>query len=414
MVICMKIVQINTVNKILSTGRISYELTEELKQAGHEAYIAYSYGEKGGSGSYRIGNTAGKKLHALCSRITGLQAYFSTLSTIRFIVWLKKIKPDVVHLHNLHSNFIHLNLLLTYLSKNKIATVITLHDCWFFTGGCTHYSNNQCFQWQTGCKRCPNYENGMPSWFFDRSKKIWIDRKRQFERMPALAVVGVSDWITGEAKKSYLSHAKKITRIYNWVNLEVFHPTKEENLKAKLGLGDKFIILGVAAQWMKSKGIYDFIELSKILPKDCIIVLVGKWDGKIPLPPGIRNFQHIHKSADLARIYSMSDVLVSLSTEESFGMIVAEALACATPAIVRSATASPELIGDHCGYVSKNNSINNIFEDIMRVKENTKSNYSPYCRRFAEKNFDMHCNIHQYCNLYEELLQQDKKDNTRN
>ena len=31
---------------------------------------------------------------------------------------LKQIKPDIIHLHNLHSNFINISLLFNYISKN--------------------------------------------------------------------------------------------------------------------------------------------------------------------------------------------------------------------------------------------------------------------------------------------------------
>jgi glycosyltransferase involved in cell wall biosynthesis len=400
----MKILQINAVNGILSTGRTTLELAKELKLLGHESYIAYAMAEPYGDHSYRIGCYLDRKLHALCSRIFGLQAYFSVIATLRLIHYIKTISPDIVHLHNLHSNFINLKLLLKFLGKNKIATVVTLHDCWFYTGRCFHYSKNQCYQWQTKCVRCPNNDNTTPSWFFDRSEKMWRDKKHYFNKLDNLAVVGVSDWIIKEAERSFLSKAKHLSRIYNWINLEVFKPYEDQELRRSLGLEHEFIIIGVAAVWGDSKGILEFIKLSRMISKDSKIMLIGSMDQRYSLPPGIISLPLTHDCTELARYYSMSDVLVSLSREESFGKVVTEAIACGTPAVVYNSTALPELVGYECGYVTKKNTLQEIYHGIEQIKANTKLHYSANCRRFAEEHFDMHKCVKEYEKLFQSLI----------
>lgn len=400
----MKILQINAVNGILSTGRTTLEIAKELDLLGHESYIAYAMAEPYGDRSYRIGCVLDRKLHALFSRIFGLQGYFSIIATLRLIHYMKKIRPDIVHLHNLHSNFINLKLLLGYLAKYKIATVITLHDCWFFTGRCFYYTINQCNQWQTKCHRCPNNDNTTPNWFFDRSEKMWKDKKRYFGKLDKLAVVGVSDWITEEGKKSFLSGAYKIMRIYNWINLDIFKPKLETELRRSLGLEKDFVIIGVAATWCASKGVYEFIKLSKILPKNSRIILVGKMDQKYNLPSNIISIPRTNDSAELASYYSMSDVMVSLSREETFGKVVAEAICCGTPAVVYNATALPELIGEGCGYVTKENNLDEILRCIELIRANKKSSYTERCREFAQEHFDLHKNVKEYEALFKAML----------
>lgn len=49
---------------------------------------------------------------------------------------------------------------------------------------------------------------------------------------------------------------------------------------------------------------------------------------------------------EMARLYTASDVLLSCSMGEGFGLAVPEAMACGTPAIVTDFTAQPELVGD--------------------------------------------------------------------
>lgn len=404
MELIMKILQINAVNGILSTGRTTLELANELKRLGHEAYIAYAIADSCGDHSYCIGCYLDRKLHALCSRIFGLQAYFSVIATLRLIRYIKGICPDIVLLRNLHSNYINLKLLLNYLGRNKITTVITLHDCWFYTGRCSHYSVNNCYQWQKKCHHCPNNNNTTPSWFFDRSEKMWRDKKYYFSKLDRLTVVGVSDWIVEEAKKSFLSKAYRIVRIYNWIDLEIFKPTQDQELRKSLGLEHEFIILGVAATWGTPKGIREFIELSNMLSENCRIILVGAMDKEYILPPNILSLPLTHDCTELARYYSMSNVLVSLSREESFGKVVAEALACGTPAVVYNSTALPELIGSGCGYVTKKNTLQEIYQGIEEVKTNTKTYYSAKCRKFAEESFDMHQCVKEYEALFQALI----------
>jgi glycosyltransferase involved in cell wall biosynthesis len=400
----MKVLQINAVNGILSTGRTTMEMTQELKRLGHEAYTAYAMGIMMEDHSYRIGCYLDRKVHALCSRIFGLQSYFSVIATLRLIHYMKSICPDIVLLHNLHSNFINLNLLLRFLAKNKIATVITLHDCWFYTGRCFHYSINNCYQWQTKCYCCPNNINTTPTWFFDRSEKMWLDKKKYFSKLDQWAVVGVSDWITKEAEKSFLSKANRLIRIYNWINLEVFKPYDDQDLRKSLGLEHDFIIIGVASVWVASKGLEEFIKLSKMISKNCKILLVGTIDQNYALPSDIISLPLTHDSTELARYYSMSDVLVSLSLEESFGKVVAEAIACGTPAVVYHSTALPELVGEGCGYVTKENILEEILYGIEQVMANTKSNYTSNCLLFAEEHFDMHKCVKEYEALFQSLI----------
>ena len=394
----------NAVYGILSTGRSVKELANEMNELGHESFIAYSTGKANYLNSYKIGFWLEKKIHALCSRIFGLQAYFSIIATLNLIKYIKLIQPDIVNLHNLHGNYINLNILLNFLSKKNIATVITLHDCWFYTGRCMHYTLNKCFQWETCCFKCPNNNNNMPCWFFDQSKKMWIDKKKHFAKIDRLAVIGVSEWITNEAKRSILSNASIVERIYNWVDLNIFKPTDESELRKYFKLNDKFVIIGVASEWLESKGLSDFIKLSYLIGNDCNIILVGHVIKNIIFPKNIILIPQTSSSSELARLYSMSDVFVSLSMEESFGKVIAEAIASGTPAIVYNSTACPELVGNGCGYIAMHNTLEEILKGINQIKKNKKTNYSSNCRKFAVENFDMHKSIKEYVKVYQTIL----------
>lgn len=128
----MKVLQINAVYGQGSTGTIVHDIENLCEKSGIECYVASPDPKvQEAKRGYVIGNILDHKLHAFLSRIHGKQAYYSHIPTRNLLHWIDFINPDIVHLHNLHSNFIHLNMLLQYLSKRDIKTIITLHDCWF-------------------------------------------------------------------------------------------------------------------------------------------------------------------------------------------------------------------------------------------------------------------------------------------
>ena len=78
----MKILQINAVNRVASTGRTVWEMNEYLNENGHNCVSAYSKGPSVNNKEYFIGNLFDAKIHALLSRINGKQASFSIFSTV--------------------------------------------------------------------------------------------------------------------------------------------------------------------------------------------------------------------------------------------------------------------------------------------------------------------------------------------
>ena len=398
----MKVIMINAVYGRLSTGSMVEQLNEGLKKCSIDSSAVCSSGPEMPN-VYRMGSSADVKLHSLMARAFGDPGYHSRGATLRLIRYLDSEKPDLIHLHNLHSNFIDLPVLFDYLIKKRIPVAVTLHDCWWYTGKCTHYTESGCRKWEQSCGACPRLHRDIPSWFFDRTSKLLEDKRKWFAGLPAFAVIGVSDWITSEAKKSFLGSAKVIRRIYNWIDTGLFSPT-ESDIRTKYGLEGKFVILGVAGTWHDSKGLPEFIELSKRLPPEMRVVLIGN----IPKDRDIGGIVNIPLTADrseLAKWYSASDVFVTLSREESFGMVSAEALSCGTPVIAVRSTANPELVGEGCGFVIDSAKPEDALEAIIKVRSIGKAAMSGECRGFALKNFCMEDRIRDTAAVYRELLE---------
>lgn len=397
----MKVLHINAVSGIRSTGRICSEINECLKENGHKGYIAYSDGIE--ARGYKIGWILDRKIHALLSRISGKQGYFSRIETYRLLKYIKFLGPDIIHLHNLHGNYINIKMLLKYIVNNNISTVITLHDCWFFTGKCFHYTVEGCYKWKDECKHCPRIHKDNPSWFFDRSKQMYRDKRELLGKIKNLAIVGVSDWITAEARQSFLRDAKIITRIYNWADFDIFKPVYSGDLLRDMNLEYKFIILGVASIWTADKGLAKFIRLSKILPKNMVIILIGKIKEKMEDYKNIIHIRETHDINSLVKFYSLADVLLNLSMEESCGRVPIEALACGTPVIAMNSTSNPEQIGEGCGYVIEKDDIKDLYSKIKEVYKNTRSFYSGHCISYAYKTFNKADCLNDYIRLYHEL-----------
>lgn len=401
----MKIVQINAVYKFLSTGRTTMEMHEYCLQHEVKSYVFCPNMSDEAHNIYQIGSKLDRKLHGLLSRIFGKQAFFSHSSTKKMLKKMDEIQPDVVILRNLHSNYINLPMLLKYLAKKDIATIAVMHDCWFFTGHCTHYFSDECYKWQSECKKCKLMKRDNISFFFDTSNFMFRKKKELFDAIPRLGVIGVSDWITNEAKKSViLSNAKIFQRVYNWIDLQKFYPRDTTRLKEKLGIKDEFVVLGVAASWDNHKGLKHFITLTKGLP-DIKVVLVGNINEQIPT---LDNLICVGKTAnvdELAEYYSLADVLLVCSPQETFGKVSAEALACGTPVISNDRTANPEISGLECGFVNHNNNNAQIILAINKIREYGKVHYSEKCIKRAKSNFLSTNQIEAYLSVARRLIE---------
>ena len=380
-------------------------MNDFLERNGHNCVIAYSKGPSFNTEhEYKIGSRLDTKIHGLLSRLSGMQGYFSCGATKKLLRFMDNYKPDVVVLRNLHGNFINLPLLLKYLANKDIATVVVLHDCWFYTGKCCHYTVQGCFKWQASCGNCPQLKKHNKSWFFDRTKKMLADKKKLFDAIPRLAVVGVSDWLTNEAKKApVFENAKIITRIYNWIDTEKFSSRNADELREKLGLSDKKIILSVASDWSLEKGLDTIIELANNLKDDERIILVGNLPSNVNLCEKILHIPSTHSMDELAQLYSLADVFLQPSLEETFGKVTAEALSCGTPIVCFNYTTTPELVEHNCGTIVDSLSPNALLEATRSVLQQEKQHFTFNCRKNAVERFSKEGRLNDYILLFDKL-----------
>lgn len=407
----MRIVQINyTYGNGDSTGRSTKEMHQWLRKKGYDSYvfvaeISENIINLSKQKVYIFSSKIDRKIHAAFSRVTGLQGYFSIISTVQLISKLKSINPQIVVLRVLHSNCVNFPILFHYLSKQNITTVLVLHDCWYFTGHCCHYTDAKCENWKKDCDKCFQEKNWNPSWFFDTAKKCLSDKRKWYTKIGELGVVGVSDWITHEAEKSILRHANIIKRIYNWIDMSVFYPQNMEELRKKYQIKtNATVLIAVASRWDIAKGFREIVAIAHSHP-DWEIFLVGYVQNEIKkdLTYNITQVGMVENIYTLAEYYAIADVFVNPSVQETFGKTTAEALCCGTPVVVYNTTACAELVSDRCGKVVNYGNEMEYINAVDYVVEKGKNYYMQACLNFAKNNFDMECNISQYVKLFKNL-----------
>ena len=238
----------------------------------------------------------------------------------------------------------------------------------------------------------------------DSTRRQFEKRKELFCANSKLTLVAVSSWLEHEIQNSFLEHAN-ITTIYNGVDLDVFRKPCEVEVLKKLGIKDKKVLLALATSWSKRKGFDDYIALSKMLPEEYIILLVGLSKTQIDsLPANIIGISRTSNCDELVALYSSADVLLNLSYEETFGLTTVEAFACETPAIVYNATACPEIVSPETGIIVEPGDIHGVMRAIERIGHSGKEYYSKSCRARAETLFDKNKSYERYINLYNTLI----------
>lgn len=409
----MKILQINSVVNSGSTGKIAEDIGQLAIAKGWKSYIAFGRNERPSkSKKIKIGSDWDIKMHGVQTRLFDNHGFASKKATREFIQEIERIKPSIIHLHNIHGYYINIEILFNYLAKADIPVVWTLHDCWSFTGHCAYFDFVGCDKWKTQCCACPQKKSYPASLFIDNSKNNYIKKNILFNSVKDITFVPVSYWLGDLVKKSFLKKYS-VNVIHNGIDIEAFSIKEYDNILFKYNLEDKFIVLGVAGEWSKRKGLSDFVKLSSKLQENEIIILVGLSEEQIKtLPKNIIGIEKTESVEELAQFYSMADIYFNASVEETFGLTTVEAFACGTPAIVYNKTAIPEVVDDKVGWVVEQGDIEALLDIILNLKTEPKSVKEQRkldCREKAEKLYNKDDRFEEYLDLYNSLLLSNNK-----
>ena len=404
-----KILQIGIEVNSGSTGKITEQIGAVARKNGFESYITYARGfNPSDSNVIKIGNKLSIFMHLLRTRFCGDHLNGSKFATIKLIKKVKSIRPDIIHLHQMHGYFLNIPLLFNFLKEYNKPVVWTLHDCWAFTGHCTHFSIEKCNKWTSECNNCPKINNYPKSLHIDNSKSEFYAKKKLFNGIQDLTIVGVSNWMANQAKMSFLNNnTTQITTVLNGVDTSLFYPRKNRKEileKYNLDHQNKYVITA-GTTWEKAKGLDDYQKLSKILPDNVQLIMVGV-DSNLSskLPSNIKCFKRTESQVELAEFFSISELLLCLSYQESFGLTPIEAMACGTPAIVYDNTALGELVTKNTGELVETGNVELVLSKINKILNKGKMFYHDACIDSVKSTYDKEITYKNYINIYNKLL----------
>lgn len=365
----MKVLLINSVCGIRSTGRIVVDVAKAYIAKGHICQIAYgreTVPEEYKEIAYRIGSEYDVKRNALKARVLDNEGFNAKKETQKFIEWANYYNPDVLWLHNLHGYYINIETLFDWIkARPKMQVRWTLHDCWAFTGHCTHFDYVKCGQWKTGCQACVQKREYPASLWRDACAKNYARKKQAFCGVKDMTLIAPSQWLADLVKQSFLKDYP-VQVIHNTIDTDAFRPTPSD-FRKRYGLENKKLLLGVATSWSDRKGLQDFLKLSKMLCGEYQIILVGLTQTQIKkMPDNIVCLPRTNSKEELAQIYTAADLFLNLSREETFGLTTVEALSCGTPAVVYKGTACEEIAREY-GAVAVDISLEAVEEAILKV-----------------------------------------------
>ena len=394
----MKVLMINVVCGIRSTGRICTDLATILEEQGHEVKIAYGrefVPEQFQKYAIRIGTDLDVKLHAIKARLFDGAGFGSKRATLDFIAWVEQYNPDIIHLHNLHGYYVNVEILFEYLRNKRKKVIWTMHDCWGYTGHCTHYSFYGCEKWKYICRGKCNKYSYPKTIGISNCKKNYLRKKSAFSNIDMRLVVP-SQWLKDEIEQSFLGDYE-INIINNGIDLNIFRPTESE-LRSKYNIKNKIILLAVSNGWVENKGFNDLLSLSKMIDEKYVIVVIGiNQKQKNMLGDNMIGLSTTNNIRELVEWYSVADYYINPSKEETMGMTTLEALACGTPAITYNLTAIPEVLSNGCG-----EAVCPYPEEIRSVLYSNRFEIEKCLDRAAE--YDKNIKYSEYIEIYDKIF----------
>lgn len=351
---------INSIYPYGSTGRICLEMQKSLQDRGFDVVCFHGEGAETGLANYNFSFKFSKCVNAFLSRLDDRAGFHSKIETKRLLNKLDEFCPNLLIVHNMHAYYLDIELFLNYVSNKKIPVIFVLHDCWNFTGHCSHFDYIQCKKWKNQCDKCPQAKSYPKSFLCNKSMENYNEKKMLFSKIENKVFVTPSFWLESLVRESFLKNNPIVT-IHNGIDLDVF---KKQSVKRQT---DKKIILCVANVWDERKGLNDVVALSHLAQNEYKIRIVGKLKNKVKLPSCVEHISHTNNALELACLYSSADVFFNPTYEDNYPTVNLEALACECPVVCYRTGGATEMLDSK--YTVKKGDLKNALEIIKQITE---------------------------------------------
>ncbi|MGM8211599.1 N-acetyl-alpha-D-glucosaminyl L-malate synthase BshA [Virgibacillus sp. W0430] len=227
------------------------------------------------------------------------------------------------------------------------------------------------------------------------------------------AVTAVSHSLAMDTKRT-LHIQKEISVIYNFINENDYYKKNDPTIKAAFGVHpDEHVIIHIS-NFRKVKRISDIIyTFNKVVKHmNAKLLLVG--DG----PESSRAHELVEKlgisdrvlflgkQKKISDLLSISDIKLLLSEQESFGLVLLEAMACGVPCIGTNVGGIPEVIThNETGYLVELGNIDEAANRVIHLLKN-KSTHAKFAQTAvlnAQTKFHSNEIVKQYIDLYDHI-----------
>ena len=367
----MKILLINGVKSRGSTGNIASSLYRGYKELGLDAYLIYGRGPKVKEDNvYKPTLELESKVHHLISLFTGNMYGGMFLSTSRIIRRIKRIDPDVIHLHCLNGYFVNIYKLISWLKKSKYKVILTHHADFMLSSNCGY--TEECDKWKTSeCRHCEHVKEFNGRYSFNRTHTFYKRMYKAFKDYPTdnLILTGVSPWLSTRIKESPIYSNYRVETVLN--------PVDDYFLK-KLDIkrNDKQILYVTPDFYDQTKSGHYLIDIANKLPEYRFVLVTAK-EQKIEVPNNVEVISGSNKER-LRELYQSSRFTLLLSKRETFSMVALESITSGTPVIGFKNGGTESWLGED-NFVEYGD-ISSLIESIKNIDKKVNDNKSQFSK----------------------------------
>lgn len=251
---------------------------------------------------------------------------------------------SIFHLHWI-PGLLSMKELNSFKSLNS-KLVITLHDMWFFTGGC-HYSYG-CQQYKSGCTDCPLVHK----YFRPLIARNFIVKESFFKKNEFIKITSPSKYLQEKASQSQIFKNQKVELIKYPIDFTIKYGSPKGQAKLDIGIRSEAFTIGfIAADIRDPRKNFDYayksvINLKNIQPfKEIKFLVIG--DGpikKFKSDDFIIRIPAIKEPRSLSRYYAACDVILITSRDDNYPLVGMEAIINNVFLLVSDSGGTKELI----------------------------------------------------------------------
>ncbi|MEF7495736.1 N-acetyl-alpha-D-glucosaminyl L-malate synthase BshA [Lysinibacillus sp. RSDA_15] len=209
---------------------------------------------------------------------------------------------------------------------------------------------------------------------------------------------------------------KPIETIYNFVDEREYFPRNSRNLKEQFGIQEDEKVLIHVSNFRKIKNLPHIIEAFMKIRANVKAKLLLVGDGpekhrvmdQVKGSPYMKDVLFLGKQENLAELYAISDLKLLLSQQESFGLVLLEAMACGVPCIGTNVGGIPEVIEHGVdGFIVDLGDTETVAEYAVQLLQDEEKllRFREAAIRAVGDKFHSSKIVEQYENLYEKVAE---------